>query len=1090
MYWVALILLIGCCTPGWSQPQISSAIHFDVSPPLRSIPPAPAQVTPYRNRLPLPLPTSGSQQPDRAIRSSAAPGLAIPATIVNFDGIGDGIAGHVVNVMPPDTNMAVGPNHLVQIVNSDLAIYSKAGVLAAGFPEQINTLWAGFGGGCQLNNDGDPVVRYDAIADRFLISQFSVSSIPFLECVAVSTTPDPTGAYFRYSFSYGNNFNDYPKIGVWPDAYYVTYNMFNAAGTAFLGPKVCALDRTKMLAGLAATQVCFDLAPTVSAPLPADFGGGTLPPVNAPNHMLALGPAANQLSYYDFTVGVPFGTGAALSAPTALSPTPFTLSCAGTGGTCVPQLGTTQKLDTLGDRMMFRFSYRNRGGTESLVANHSVDTTGVGGPTAVRWYELRLAGSVPSIFQQGTYAGPAPDGNSRWMGSIAMDQSGDIGLGYSTSSSTLRPEIRYTGRLVGDPAGQMPQGEGSIVAGNGVQLTGLSRWGDYSSIEIDPSDGCTFWYTNQYIPIDGDFNWRTRIGSFKFPTCGPAVLPDLTITKTHVGNFSQGQVGATYTITATNSGTGPTVGTVTVVDTVPAGLTPTAAAGGGWVCTIVAQVVTCTTSTVEAAGAPFPAITLTVTVAANAPASVINTATVSGGGEANLANDTANDTTTINPVVAGVPDLTITKTHVGAFTQGQVGATYTVTATNSGTGPTVGTVTVVDTVPAGLTPTGAAGTGWTCNIVAQVVTCTSTTVEAAGASFPPITLTVTVSPIAPALVTNTATVSGGGEINLLNDTANDPTTINAAAPDLSITKTHVGAFTQGQIGAIYTITVNNTGTGPTTGITTVVDTLPAGLTYLNGTGGGFTCSAFAQVVTCTNPAAIAAGASSVITLSVNVAANAISPVINTAAVTNPNIVADPDDTVTDPTVIVPPSVLDATYQLRYLANLGQGDSYVNFTNAGTLNGFDPAGRICVNVYTFDPAEELISCCACPVTPNGLNSLSARNDLISNTLTPGVPTSVTVKLLSSLPLPGNTCNAASPTAVNLVRGTRAWATTLHLNTAVTPAAYQQAETPFSVAELSASELSKLTGFCSFIQANGSGFGICKSCRNGALGGGQK
>jgi hypothetical protein len=184
--------------------------------------------------------------------------------------------------------------------------------------------------------------------------------------------------------------------------------------------------------------------------------------------------------------------------------------------------------------------------------------------------------------------------------------------------------------------------------------------------------------------------------------------------------------------------------------------------------------------------------------------------------------------------------------------------------------------------------------------------------------------------------------------------------------------------------------------------------------------------------------------------------------------------------------------VDGVYQLRYLANLAAGDSYVNLTNAGTLSGFDPAGRICVNVYTFDPAEELISCCACPVTPNGLNSLSARNDLISNTLTPGVPTSITVKLLSSLPLPGNTCNPSSPNAANLVRGMRAWATTLHQNTAVAGATptYQLTETEFSKVELSATELAKLTSFCAFIQANGSGFGICKSCRSGALGAEQK
>ena len=187
---------------------------------------------------------------------------------------------------------------------------------------------------------------------------------------------------------------------------------------------------------------------------------------------------------------------------------------------------------------------------------------------------------------------------------------------------------------------------------------------------------------------------------------------------------------------------------------------------------------------------------------------------------------------------------------------------------------------------------------------------------------------------------------------------------------------------------------------------------------------------------------------------------------------------------------------DGVYQLRYLANLNQGDSYVDITNAGTLNGFAPAGNLCANVYTFDPAEELISCCACAITPNGLVSLSARNDLISNTLTPGVPTSVTVKLLSSLPLPNggtSVCNPSSPTAANLVRGMRAWAITLHQNTSGSPPAvnpFTLTETEFSKVELSATELGKLTSFCGFIQANGSGFGICKSCRFGALGGEQK
>jgi hypothetical protein len=188
-------------------------------------------------------------------------------------------------------------------------------------------------------------------------------------------------------------------------------------------------------------------------------------------------------------------------------------------------------------------------------------------------------------------------------------------------------------------------------------------------------------------------------------------------------------------------------------------------------------------------------------------------------------------------------------------------------------------------------------------------------------------------------------------------------------------------------------------------------------------------------------------------------------------------------TFTDALIVAAAVSLDP-YQIRYAAHLDIGDSYVNLTNAGTLSGFDPAGRICVNVYTFDPAEEMISCCACPVTPNGLNSLSVRNDLISNTLTPGVPTSVVIKLLASTPVAG-TCNAASPNAANLVRGMRAWGTTLHALTGP-PLTYGTTETPFSPVELSPTELAKLTTFCQFIQANGSGFGICKSCRSGALG----
>ncbi|HVS83525.1 MAG TPA: hypothetical protein VHE60_17480, partial [Pyrinomonadaceae bacterium] len=285
-------------------------------------------------------------------------------------------------------------------------------------------------------------------------------------------------------------------------------------------------------------------------------------------------------------------------------------------------------------------------------------------------------------------------------------------------------------------------------------------------------------------------------------------LPDLTIAKSHTGNFTQGQTGATYSITVTNSGLANSSGTVTVTDTLPAGLTATAISGTGWTC--VLGTLTCTRSDALAAGASYPAITLTVNVANNAAASVTNTATVSGGGENNTANDTANDATTINQL----PDLTIAKSHTGNFTQGQVGATYTITATNSGFAATSGTVTVTDTLPAGLTATAISGTGWTC--VLGTLTCTRSDALAAGASYPAITLTVNVANNAAASVTNTASVSGGGETNTANDTANDLTTINAAAPpSISLFKSVSpgGAQIPGT-DLLYTIAYTNTGGQP------------------------------------------------------------------------------------------------------------------------------------------------------------------------------------------------------------------------------------------------------------------------------------
>ncbi|HKP17040.1 MAG TPA: hypothetical protein VJT84_01085, partial [Gaiellaceae bacterium] len=434
--------------------------------------------------------------------ATLAPASAAPPLVASFNGIS--AAGYA----PSDVNGAVGPSHYVQVVNTRLAIYDKTGTALYG-PVPTRTLWSGFGGSCQSNNDGDATVVYDRMADRWIVSQFSVSTLPYLMCVAVSTSGDPTGTYNRYSYLY-TSFPDYPKLGVWPDAYYVTINRFGA-GDVYLGPTVCAYDRAQMLTGQAATQQCYDLSPTYGTLLPSDLDGPTPPPSGSPNYVLEL--ATGALDLWRFHVDWTNPALSSLTGPVAIPVAAFSPAC------CIPQSDTSQRLDALGDRLMYRLAYRNFGDHESLVATHSV-------AAGIRWYELQNPGGTPVVAQQSTYG---PDGESRWMGSAAMDGNGDIALGYSVSSSTTHPGIRFTGRLAGDTPGLITQGEGELFTGAGSQLCCLNRWGDYTSMSIDPSDDCTFWYTNQYIPSNGTFNWKTRIGAFRLPGCGPPPPPDFSI---------------------------------------------------------------------------------------------------------------------------------------------------------------------------------------------------------------------------------------------------------------------------------------------------------------------------------------------------------------------------------------------------------------------------------------------------------------------------------------------------------------------------------------------------------------------------------
>jgi hypothetical protein len=528
-----------------AQPQKNSA-----SAPAPVLPPAAIEVEQRSqgNRPPLPL-------------------------LESFDGLGVGFAkpsGETVLSNPSDNSLAVGPNHIVQIVNSRLAIYTKksprypkSGELLYG-AVATNTLFVGFGGVCEARNNGDAVVRYDQLAKRWLFvmpifrpispQEFSgrdelrqpgqpvaagpavalppdpptiqtgggerhrlISPEPkgtFAMCYAVSTTEDPLGPYYRYAFSRAL-FPDYPRPSIWPDGYYVP----TSTGDTVIQKHICIADRLKMLMGKPATEQCI-VIDGVNFLNTSDVDGQSLPPAGAPNITMAAG--GTQLKnifdddgMYYWKVHVDWNNPANTKAmgPKKITVAPYHYLCNGQLTNCVPQPGTDQRLDVQGDKIMQRLVYRRVGRHEFIVAAHSVSTrAGAGG---VRWYEFRLdKNRNPQLYQQGTYA---PDQFYRWMPSIAMDRKGDIGVGYSFGGTPNFAGQRFAARLVKDPKGQLTFHETRLADGEAAQTSTL-RWEDYTTTAIDPSDDCTFWYVGDYFKA-GDAGYRTRIGSFTPSTC-------------------------------------------------------------------------------------------------------------------------------------------------------------------------------------------------------------------------------------------------------------------------------------------------------------------------------------------------------------------------------------------------------------------------------------------------------------------------------------------------------------------------------------------------------------------------------------------
>ena len=501
-------------------------IHGPSSRPLGLIRP----LVPPQKSHPRPLrmvaPDTGQLQPDAALQTTILP--SAPILDLKFPGVGAGDYGYNIGAAPPNTNGDVGSTQYVQLVNTAFAVFDKAtGSLLYG-PAAGNTLWADLVndpnfGACATTNDGDPVVQYDQLAGRWVMSQVSFSSATgYFVCIAVSESDQAEsrgalGTWNRYAMAWSSTLPDYSKMSVWPNAYFLTTNLF-LFGNFFVGAQACALDRSVLLANgdpTANTLQCTQALSSYPSLLAADLDGSKLPQDPSTEFLMNLG--SNALNLFKFKVDFNNSSNTSLTGPTRIHVAAFSTACNG-GGPCVPQQGTSQKLDSLGDRLMFRLAYRNFGSYESMVVNHSV-TVGstTTSRTGVRWYEIRNPSESPTVFQQGTFS---PDFNHRWMGSLAMDKAGNIAVGYSVSGPSVYPAIRYTGRQATDPPGTL-QSETSIIEGSGSQGPNLNRWGDYTRMTVDPVDDCTFWYTNEYLKSSGTFNWSTKIAHFKFPSCSP-----------------------------------------------------------------------------------------------------------------------------------------------------------------------------------------------------------------------------------------------------------------------------------------------------------------------------------------------------------------------------------------------------------------------------------------------------------------------------------------------------------------------------------------------------------------------------------------
>jgi hypothetical protein len=513
---------------------------------------------------------------DRATQQVNGPQVGVTQGL-SIDGIGQGLTGpngtYSVDSVPPDTDVAVGTTQVVSLDNTAFAVFDKtSGAVTAG-PYNTNALWSALGASsiCESENDGDGIVKFDQLAQRWLITQFAVGTSPFAECVAISQTSDATGSWNVFQFvpsPVNGYFPDYPKLAVWPNVYSMTFDMFNSSGTKYEAAGICGIDRIALLAGNSPTIVCAQLASTDYALLPVDLDGSTYPAsgakalyieqdsVNVPSTNLYMYRAA-----YNFTAGT-----VTVDPQVTIAVISYNSTTCSNTQKCVPQplhtgslpAGETfvseSTLDTLAFHLMYRAAYRNFGSYESITLSSSV-LPGTGSNTAQRWYEIRTPYGTPTVHQQSTYS---PDTSLyRWMGSIGQDHQGNMLMGYSGSSATVFPSVYVTGRLNTDTINTM-ESETQLLAGlnSQVNVTYLGttypyayRWGDYTAMMLDPND-CTFWYTGEYLKQAGEFNWSTRLFSLSFPSCTSTAAITMPIPSTTLSGGS-----ATFLWTASKGAT-------------------------------------------------------------------------------------------------------------------------------------------------------------------------------------------------------------------------------------------------------------------------------------------------------------------------------------------------------------------------------------------------------------------------------------------------------------------------------------------------------------------------------------------------------